>query len=114
MAMTQLAATLASLSLASPTIRAQLPEPGQTTQAQNSDSEDIQSHVITVSRSGVAYAKPDLGILLMSSQSTSPIADEAVADFGKPLPLYSRRFKAADVELRFGDHDRAGIVQFRR
>ena len=87
MTVSRLPATVAFLSPASSTIHTQLREPGQTTQAQNSDSEDIQSHVITVSRSGEAYAKPDLGILVMSSQSTSPIADEAVADFGKPLPL---------------------------
>lgn len=42
-----------------------------------------------MSRSGEAHAKPDLGILIMSIHSTSPIADEAVAANGK---------KAKDVE----------------
>lgn len=48
-------------------------------QAQNRDSQTVEGHVIRISRSGEAYAKPDLGILVMSIQSTSPIADEAVA-----------------------------------
>lgn len=42
-----------------------------------------QGHVITVSRGGTAYAKPDLGILVMSIRSSSPIADEAVAQNGQ-------------------------------
>jgi len=56
---------------------------GQGRQAQNADSQSVQNHIITVSRSGEAYAKPDLGILVMSIQSTSPIADEAVAENGR-------------------------------
>jgi uncharacterized protein YggE len=47
--------------------------------AENADNQSVQNHVITVSRSGEAFAKPDLGILIMSIRSTSPIADEAVA-----------------------------------
>src|ERR1019366_7121033 len=45
-------------------------------QARNADSQGVQNHMITVSRSGEAYAKPDLGILIMSIHSSSPIADE--------------------------------------
>jgi uncharacterized protein YggE len=58
-------------------------------EAQNTDTQSVEGHVITVSRSGEAYAKPDLGILVMSIQSTSPIADEAVAKNAQ---------KAKDVE----------------
>ena len=46
-------------------------------------SQGPQDHVITVSRGGTAYAKPDLGILVMSIRSSSPIADEAVAQNGQ-------------------------------
>jgi uncharacterized protein YggE len=49
-------------------------------QARNGASQNAAGHIITVSRSGEAYAKPDLGILIMSIRSTSPIADEAVND----------------------------------
>ncbi len=58
-------------------------------QRQNGDSQNVEGHIITVSRSGEAYAKPDLGILIMSIRSTSPIADEAVEDNAQ---------KAKDVE----------------
>jgi uncharacterized protein YggE len=43
-------------------------------------SQNFQDHVITVSRGGEAYAKPDLGILVMSIRSSAPIAEEAVAE----------------------------------
>lgn len=36
-------------------------------------------HVITVSRSGTAFAKPDVGILIMSIQAVAPIAEDAVS-----------------------------------
>jgi uncharacterized protein YggE len=49
-------------------------------QAPNSDAQTVRNHVITVSRSGEAFAKPDLGILVMSIRSTSPIMDEAVTE----------------------------------
>lgn len=55
----------------------------------DTQTQNFQNHVITVSRSGVAYAKPDIGILVMSIQSSSAIADEAVAENGR---------KAAAVE----------------
>jgi len=62
----------------------------QQPQARNeTQSQNFQDHTITVSRGGETYAKPDLGILLMSIRSTSPIADEAVAENGR---------KAKDVE----------------
>jgi len=74
-----LAAVLALSQIAAPSIRAQVAGPLRGAQAQMEDSQSVQGHVIRVSRSGEAYAKPDLGILLMSIQSTSPIADEAVS-----------------------------------
>jgi hypothetical protein len=83
MTLTRSIATLALVLFASPSIPAQLPEPGRIPQTQNTDSQSVQGHIITVSRSGEAYAKPDLGILVMSIQSTSPIASEAVADNGQ-------------------------------
>jgi len=50
-------------------------------QAEN-DSQNLQNHIITVIRGGEAYAKPDLGIMVMSLRSSSPIAEEAVAENG--------------------------------
>ena len=47
------------------------------------DSQTAQNHVISVSGGGDAYAKPDLGILVMTIQSSSPIAEEAVAANGR-------------------------------
>jgi uncharacterized protein YggE len=64
-------------------IHAQLRGSVPDTRGQNADSQSVQNHMITVSRSGEAYAKPDLGILVMSIQSTSPIANEAVAANGQ-------------------------------
>lgn len=88
MSTARLAAILAFLLFAPSTIHAQLRGPAQATQAQsaeaqNADAQNVQGHIITVSRSGEAYAKPDLGILVMSIQSTSPIADEAVKANGQ-------------------------------
>ncbi len=51
--------------------------------ADSSDSQSVKNHVITVSRGGDAYGKPDLGILVMSLRSSGPIAEEAVADNAK-------------------------------
>jgi uncharacterized protein YggE len=61
--------------------QAQSPAQPQTEgrQAGDADSQSVENHIITVTRSGEAYAKPDLGILVMSISSTSPIADEAVS-----------------------------------
>jgi hypothetical protein len=53
--------------------------------AKNAESQSVQDHVITVSRSGEATAKPDLGILMMSIHSSSPIADEAVTENGRKV-----------------------------
>src|SRR5271154_2246813 len=78
-----LAAILAFPLFAHPSIHAQVRGQVQDRQPQNADSQSVQNHVITVSRSGEAYAKPDLGILVMSIQSSSPIADEAVAQNGQ-------------------------------
>jgi len=61
----------------------------QPSEPQSVDSQNVGNHIITVSRSGEAYAKPDLGILIMSIRSTSPIADEAVSE---------NATKAKDVE----------------
>jgi uncharacterized protein YggE len=65
--------------LRAPTPGAQVPG----AQGPNAESQSVQNHIITVSRSGEAYAKPDLGILIMSIRSSSPIADEAVAENGR-------------------------------
>ena len=46
-------------------------------------SQNAKNHVITVSGSGQVEAKPDLGILLMTLQSSAPIAEEAVAANGR-------------------------------
>ena len=52
----------------------------------------MQDHVITVSRGGEAFAKPDLGILVMTIRSSAPIAEEAVAENG-------RKAKAVEAAL---------------
>jgi len=52
-------------------------------QARDAESQNVQNHVITISRSGEAFAKPDLGVLIMSIRSSSPIAEEAVAASGE-------------------------------
>ncbi|MGA3326196.1 MAG: SIMPL domain-containing protein [Terriglobia bacterium] len=46
----------------------------------DSEAVEAKSHVISVGRSGSTFAKPDVGILTMSIHSTSPIAEEAVAE----------------------------------
>jgi uncharacterized protein YggE len=78
-----LVAAIFAFFLFAPSIFAQFRSPARDPEAQNADSQSTQNHIITVSRSGEAYAKPDLGILVMSIQSSSPIADEAVAENGK-------------------------------
>jgi uncharacterized protein YggE len=62
---------------------AQIQQAAPDAPTRSTDSQNVQNHVITVSRSGEATAKPDLGILMMSIRSTSPIADEAVAENGR-------------------------------
>jgi uncharacterized protein YggE len=47
------------------------------------DSQTLQNHVISVTRGGDAYAKPDLGIMVMTIRSSAPIAEEAVAENGR-------------------------------
>jgi uncharacterized protein YggE len=47
------------------------------------ESQNPKNHVITVSGSGEVEVKPDLGILVMTIQSSSPIAEEAVAANGR-------------------------------
>jgi hypothetical protein len=81
------AATLALSLFASPSARAQGQEstPARGSQPQNNDSQGIQGHIIRVIRSGEAYAKPDLGILVMSIQSLSPASDSL------PVATRSRR-----------------------
>jgi uncharacterized protein YggE len=75
------AAILASSLIATSSIPSHAQAQGQQEgrQARDADSQSVENHVITVSRGGDAYAKPDLGILVMSIQSASPIADEAVS-----------------------------------
>jgi uncharacterized protein YggE len=71
-----LVAAVISLSLFSlPRILAQ-------SQTEN-ESQTVQNHVISVSRGGEAYGKPDLGIMVMTIRSTAPIAEEAVAENGR-------------------------------
>jgi len=84
---------------------------GAADEAQNGDSQNVEGHTITVSRSGEAYAKPDLGILMMSIRSTSPIADEAVGDNAQKAKdvesaLAGLGFSPTEYEIssvRFGD-----------
>jgi uncharacterized protein YggE len=83
MALILLAAFLIFPALAPRSLQVQLLAQTQTPQAENTDSQRVEGHVITASRSGEAYAKPDLGILVMSIQSASAIADEAVAQNGE-------------------------------
>src|SRR5579862_7427308 len=64
----------------------------------NAESQSVQGHVITVSRSGEATAKPDLGILMMSIHSSSPIADEAVTENGRKV----KEVQSALAGLEFG------------
>jgi uncharacterized protein YggE len=47
------------------------------------ESQTVHNHVISVSRGGEAYGKPDLGIMVMTIRSTAPIAEEAVAENGR-------------------------------
>jgi len=61
-------------------------------QTPNVESQSVRNHVITVSRAGEAYAKPDLGIMIMSIRSSSPIAAEAVAE-------NARKAKVAEASL---------------
>ncbi len=62
---------------------AQAPGSARADPAPVADTQSVRNHIITVSRSGEAYAKPDLGILIMSIRSSSPIADEAVSQNGQ-------------------------------
>ena len=77
------AAILAFFLFATPSALAQFRDQAPGDQAQGAGSQSVQNHVITVSRSGEASAKPDLGILIMNIRSSSPIADEAVAENGR-------------------------------
>jgi uncharacterized protein YggE len=70
-----IAAVLAFSLVALPSILAQ----NQT----GAEPQAVQNHVITVTRGSNAYTKPDLGIMVMSIQSASPIAEEAVAENGR-------------------------------
>jgi len=79
---TLVAAVLAIL-LFAPSMVAQSRVSESGDQAANADSQSVHERVITVSRSGEAFAKPDVGILIMSIRSSSPIADEAVAENGR-------------------------------
>jgi uncharacterized protein YggE len=54
-------------------IQARTPASGRA--AAQSSSE----HLITVSRGGTVFAKPDMGILIMAIETSAPIADEAVS-----------------------------------
>jgi uncharacterized protein YggE len=83
MILAQIAAILVFLLSASSSTPAQIQQTAPSAQTRSTDGQSVQNHVITVSRSGEATAKPDLGILIMSIRSTSAIADEAVAENGR-------------------------------
>jgi uncharacterized protein YggE len=92
-----------------------VPRPGA--QPQDTDSQTVQNHVITVSRSGEATAKPDLGILIMSIRSTSAIADEAVAENGRKATavesaLSGLGFSPANYEITSANFVQAGGPRF--
>jgi uncharacterized protein YggE len=76
---TSLIAASSVASRAQGQLQMQAPGQAEERQARDADSQSAANHIITVSRGGDAYAKPDLGILVMSIQSTSPLADEAVS-----------------------------------
>ena len=65
------------------------------------ESQTVQNHVISVSRGGEAYGKPDLGIMVMTIRSTAPIAEEAVAENG-------RKAKAVESALAALGYDPQG------
>jgi uncharacterized protein YggE len=77
------AAVLVFLFYAPSSTPAQILQTAPSAQTTSGDSQSVQNHIITVSRSGEATAKPDLGILMMSIRSTSAIAEEAVAENGR-------------------------------
>jgi uncharacterized protein YggE len=91
--------SLCALSLfVAPSILAQ--SVGQAPLAQapaDSQAQNFQAHVITVGRGGEARAKPDLGILVMSIRSSSPIAEEAVGENGRK----AKAVEAALAQLGF-------------
>lgn len=74
-----------------------VPAPNTGGNAANAQSQSVQNHTITVSRSGEAHVKPDLGILIMSIRSTSPIADEALAENGRKAKNVESALAAAGV-----------------
>jgi len=76
-------ATILALPLVAASTFAQARGSGPADQATAADTQSVENHIITVSRSGESHAKPDLGILIMSIRSSSPIADEAVAQNGQ-------------------------------
>jgi|SRR5579859_3950198 len=49
-------------------------------QARNIQAQSNQNHVVSVTRAGMAFAKPDLGILAMEIRSSAPLVDEAASD----------------------------------
>jgi uncharacterized protein YggE len=68
-------AVLLALSLSPPILSAQPQGEAQ--------EQSARAHVITVTRGGSAFAKPDVGVLAMTLRSTAPIAGEAVAQNGR-------------------------------
>jgi uncharacterized protein YggE len=78
------ATTFAFFLFALPAILAQSPT--------ENESQNVQNHVITVSRGGEAYTKPDLGIMVMTIRSSSPLAEEAVAENGRKAKAVESAF----------------------
>jgi uncharacterized protein YggE len=111
-----LIATVLSFPFFAPSILAQV-RGSSDTQAADAGSQSVQNHVITVSRSGETFAKPDLGILIMSIRSSSPIAEEAVAENGRKAKavesaLVSLGFAPASYQISSVTIGQAGVPRF--
>jgi uncharacterized protein YggE len=68
------AAMIASLLSPIATLSSQSQGPAQ------SESESVHGNVITASRAGTAFAKPDLGILIMAIRSTAALVQDAASE----------------------------------
>lgn len=66
-----------ALGVAAFVLCATLPAPAK---ARKSAPASTENQMITVTRGGTAYAKPDVGILIMTIQTYAPVAGQAVAE----------------------------------
>jgi len=117
MRLAPIAAIVVFLLSASFSTPAQIQQTAPDAPTRSTDSQNVQNHVITVSRSGEATAKPDLGILMMSIRSTSPIADEAVAENGRKATavesaLATLGFAPASYQITSVTFGQAGVPRF--